>query len=351
MHNEGVIREEIQARYRSLMAISDSQIQQIDVLADVISAAFKAGRKIYAFGNGGSAAEAQHFTTELIGRFKENRISLPAISLCSDSSALTCIANDFGFDFVFSRQVEGLVEHGDVVVGFTTSGSSRNVLAGLESARKVGAKAVLITGERKIPEIGLDNMIIQLGGFETAIIQESHLMLIHILSELIEIKMELKKPLLSKSHPRVISDREFKHEMLPENGQIVWVNGCFDILHEGHLLLLDNARRAGGYLVVGINSDQSVRKLKGETRPLIAEMNRARLIAGLFFVDLVIIFSGEDPLEILSAVRPSIVIKGEDYRETNFIERVFLEEIGCEIRFTGHIQGVSSSEIISNFTN
>ena len=344
-----VIREEIEARYRSLMAISDSQIQEIDELAVAIAEAFKAGKRVYAFGNGGSAAEAQHFTTELIGRFKENRMSLPAISLCSDSSAMTCIANDFGFDSVFSRQVEGLAEEGDVVIGFTTSGSSRNVLAGLDSARKLGSLAVLITGERKNPNTALADLIIQIGGHETALIQESHLMLIHILSELIEVKLELKKRALIKSNPRIIHDYEFKHELLPENREIVWINGCFDILHEGHLMLLDHARRAGGYLVVGINSDLSVKKLKGNSRPLRPEINRARTIAELFFVDLVIIFSGENPEDILKLIRPSIVIKGEVYRDTNFKEREFLKEIDCDIRFTGHFEGVSSSEIINSF--
>lgn len=344
-----MIREEIQARYRSLVAISDLQIQQIEELAELITDAFKAGNRIYAFGNGGSAAEAQHFTTELIGRFKENRVPLPAISLCSDSSALTCIANDFGFDAVFSRQVEGLVKQGDVVIGFTTSGSSRNILEGLDAGRKMGGKSVLITGERKLLNTDLADLVVQIGGFETAIIQESHLMLIHILSELIEVKMELKKPIFSKVNPRIIYDYEFKKEMLPERREIVWVNGCFDILHEGHLMLLDNARRAGGYLVVGVNSDISVKHLKGDTRPLIPEMNRARTISELFFVDLVIIFSSEDPLEILSEVRPSIAIKGDVYRDANFKEQDFLIAIGCDIRFTAHIEGISSSKIISNF--
>lgn len=344
-----VIREEIEARYRSLMAISDSQILQIDELAVAIAEAFKAGHRVYAFGNGGSAAEAQHFTTELIGRFKENRISLPAISLCSDSSAMTCIANDFGFDSVFSRQVEALAEEGDVVIGFTTSGISKNVLAGLDSARKLGSLAVLITGERKNPNADLADLVIQIGGHETALIQESHLMLIHILSELIEVKMELKKRELSKSNPRIIRDYEFKHDLLPQDRKIVWINGCFDILHEGHLMLLDQARRTGGYLVVGINSDLSVKKLKGESRPVRPEISRARTVAELFFVDLVIIFSGENPEEILNLVRPSVAIKGDVYRETDFKEREFLQQIGCDIRFTGHFEGVSSSEIISNF--
>ena len=343
-----VIRREIETRYRQLLAISDSQIEQIETLAKGIADALKSGKTLYAFGNGGSAAEAQHFTTELIGRFKENRKSLPAISLCSDISAITCIANDFGYDAIFSRQVEGLVKEGDFVVGFTTSGNSKNVLAGLDAARKMGGVAILITGQNPLAMNDLADIVIPIGGNETAIIQESHLMLIHILSELIELNLELKLPPVENQSPRIIYDYDLKREFLPNHKSIVWVNGCFDILHEGHLLLLSTASRAGSFLIVGINSDSSIKKLKGDSRPVIAEMSRARTLAQLPFVDLVVIFSQEDPREILKMVRPNVVLKGDNYRTENFKEKDFLLEINCDIRFTPHIEGVSSSALIRN---
>jgi len=134
----------MRARYREFLSIGDVQIDLVHSLADAISKAFILGHRVYAFGNGGSAAQAQHFTAELIGRFKGNRKSLPTISLCTDTAAMTAISNDFGFNFVFSRQVESLVGSGDVVIGFTTSGTSPNVLAGLAEAKKRGALAVLI---------------------------------------------------------------------------------------------------------------------------------------------------------------------------------------------------------------
>jgi D-sedoheptulose 7-phosphate isomerase len=343
-----VIRREIQSRYRQLLAISDSQILQIEVLATEISEAFKAGKRLYAFGNGGSAAEAQHFTTELIGRFKGNRKSLPAISLCSDSSALTCIANDFGFDEIFSRQVQGLVENGDVVVGFTTSGKSRNVLAGLDAAKELGGITALVTGNEKVNSQNSADIIFEIGGHETAIIQESHLMLIHILCELIEIHLGFKLEAPRPKSTKIIYDYQFEPKLLPDLGSIVWVNGCFDILHEGHLMLLNIATRAGRQLVVGINSDTSVKKLKGDSRPYISEMKRARTIAQLPYVDLIIIFSQKDPLEILKQVRPNVVIKGGIYQDVNFKEKDFLLEIGCEILYTSHIPDISTSQIIAN---
>ena len=160
--------------------------------------------------------------------------------------------------------------------------------------------------------------------------------------------MELKLPPVENQSPRVIYDYDLKKESLPIHKSIVWVNGCFDILHEGHLLLLSTASRAGSFLIVGINSDSSIKKLKGESRPVIGEMSRARTLAQLPFVDLVVIFSQEDPREILKVVRPNVVLKGNNYRTENFKEKEFLLEINCDIRFTPHIEGVSSSALIRN---
>ncbi len=343
-----VISTEIQRRYRQLLSTSDSQILQIENLAREISNAFENGKRIYAFGNGGSAAEAQHFTTELIGRFKGNRKSLPAMSLCSDSSALTCIANDFGYDEIFSRQVEGLVKDGDVVVGFTTSGKSQNVISGLNAAKNLGGLSVLITGCNRVDSSDLADIILEIGGQETAIIQEVHLMIIHILCELIENNLRLKPFIAKLPVSKIIMENQFERELLENSQSRVWVNGCFDILHEGHLMLLNNASRAGDQLVVGLNSDLSVKKLKGENRPFISEMERARTIAQLPFVDHVVIFSDTNPLEILKQVQPNVVVKGGMYKEKNFEERDFLLGIGCQIIYTEQIPNMSTTRIIQN---
>jgi rfaE bifunctional protein nucleotidyltransferase chain/domain len=344
-----VLSREIQRRYRELLAISDSQIEQVEDLAREISSAIQNGKRIYAFGNGGSAAEAQHFTTELIGRFKGNRRSLPAISLSSDSSALTCIANDFGYDKVFSRQVEGLVQDGDVVVGFTTSGKSANVLEGLITAKSLGGFSVLVTGDHQSESSKLADIVLEIGGEETAIIQEIHLMVIHVLCELIEVYLGLKSEGTIISNKKVLYESEFNAELLSDSKSRVWVNGCFDILHEGHLLLLNTASRAGTELIVGLNSDSSVKSLKGQGRPVISEVRRARTIAQLPFVDLVIIFESDNPLEVLRLVRPNVVVKGGSYAEAYFVEKEFLSEINCQVIFTEQIPDLSTTRIIQEF--
>ena len=137
------------------------------------------GQKLLAFGNGGSATQASHLVGELIGRFKENRQPYPAIALSSDAASVTCIANDFGYDSLFARQVEALAEPGDVVVGITTSGRSQNVLRGLALAQKAGATAIALTGAAGLVDGSADH-VVAVPSTVTAHIQELHLMVIHV---------------------------------------------------------------------------------------------------------------------------------------------------------------------------
>ena len=137
------------------------------------------GGKILAFGNGGSATQANHLVEELIGRFKETRRALPAISLVGDAGVITCIANDFGYGALFERQVEALAVRGDAVVGITTSGRSENVLRGLNAAKGRGATTIALCGKNGL-ESGEADHIVAVPSEVGAYIQEVHLMLIHV---------------------------------------------------------------------------------------------------------------------------------------------------------------------------
>lgn len=137
------------------------------------------GHKVIAFGNGGSAAQASHLATELIGRFKMTRQPFPAIALASDAGAVTCITNDFSYAELFERQVEALAQAGDICFGFTTSGRSENVRRGLSKARERGAVTVAVTGSAGI--VGGDaDYVIAVPSDVTAHVQEVHLMLLHV---------------------------------------------------------------------------------------------------------------------------------------------------------------------------
>ncbi len=153
---------------------------------ELLASALRGKGKLLIFGNGGSAADAQHFSAELVNRFRVDRPGLPAIALTTDSSTLTSIANDADFESVFSRQVEALGAPGDVAVGITTSGSSPNVLKGVEAARASGLKTLGLSGRDggKLPP--LVDLCLTVPHRETSRIQEVHGLLIHIFCEMIE---------------------------------------------------------------------------------------------------------------------------------------------------------------------
>ena len=148
-------------------------------LADRICDSLGRGGKLIAFGNGGSAAEAQHFAGELLGRFRDTRRPLPAMALSTDPSVVTCIANDFSYDDLFARQVTGLAAAPDIVVGISTSGRSENVVRGLRAAREVGATAVAWTGADPGPAGEAADMVLAVPSSTTARVQEMHTLLMH----------------------------------------------------------------------------------------------------------------------------------------------------------------------------
>ncbi len=169
--------------------LSPQIVESLARTVDVVSAAFKRKKHVYLFGNGGSAADAQHIAAELAGRFKLDRPALPAIALTTNSSSLTAIGNDLGYDRVFARQLEGLLRPGDVVFAVSTSGSSPNVLAAVRLAKKRGAAVVGMTGRqggalRKL--LGRGDVLIAAPSNNTPRVQECHCLAGHVICHLVE---------------------------------------------------------------------------------------------------------------------------------------------------------------------
>ena len=144
------------------------------------------GGVVYTFGNGGSAADAQHLTGELVGHFRRHRRALPAVTLSTDASAMTCIANDYSYDDVFERQVEALARPGDVVVAFTTTGRSPNVVAGLAAARARRATTLLFAGGDGEPARVHADHVLLVPSKSTQRIQEMHTLMLHLISEMVD---------------------------------------------------------------------------------------------------------------------------------------------------------------------
>ncbi len=170
---------------RTLHALAEIR-PAIDAAGRLILETLRHDKKLLICGNGGSAAEAGHFSTELVGRYQKNRAALPAIALSADGSLLTCIGNDYGYDQVFSRQIAGLAQPGDLVVVLTSSGNSGNIITALHEADKLGLKSVAFLGRGGGKAKGLATCDLIIPSQSGAACQEAHLFLIHHFCELID---------------------------------------------------------------------------------------------------------------------------------------------------------------------
>ncbi len=169
--------------HRALAGAMDALLPAVREVTERLCAVYAGGGRLYSFGNGGSAADAQHLAGELIGRYRRERRPLPAVALSVDPSVVSCIANDYAWEDVFARQVEALAGPADMVVGFTTSGRSPNVVNGLAAARARGATTVLFTGGDGGPAREHADVSLVVPSTTTARIQEMHLLMLHLVSD------------------------------------------------------------------------------------------------------------------------------------------------------------------------
>ena len=177
-----IILESIQVKEGLLKA----DVSAILRISELIIESLKKGGKLIIFGNGGSASDAQHIAAELVGRFKKDRPALPAIALTTNTSIITAIANDFGYEVVFARQIEALAGKLDIALGISTSGKAKNVALGIKQAKKMGLKTIALTGGDggEITKLADISLVVPSG--VTARIQEAHILIGHIICELIE---------------------------------------------------------------------------------------------------------------------------------------------------------------------
>jgi len=163
-----------------------SLLNIIEKSAKMISASISHNKKIISFGNGGSAADAQHFVAEFVGRFQKERKSLPAIAFTTDTSIITSISNDYSYDKIFERQCESLANKDDIVLAISTSGNSKNVILGAKMAKKNGAKIISLTGRKNTQLTKLSDISIQVPSTSTPRIQEAHRLILHLICSSVE---------------------------------------------------------------------------------------------------------------------------------------------------------------------
>ncbi len=184
--SQNQIKEQLLASASVLEEMSRSLTEEIKKAAGLIVEAIKGGGKLVLFGNGGSAADAQHIAAEIVGRFKSHRRGLPAIALTTNASILTAVSNDFGYETVFARQVEALGRPEDVFVGISTSGNSPNILLALDWANQLGGKTIALTGARRGKLDKVADLVIKIPSEDTPRIQEGHIAVGHIICGLVE---------------------------------------------------------------------------------------------------------------------------------------------------------------------
>ncbi len=173
------------SQHRKALDSLTEQQDKVQRIAELVTASLRAGGKVLLMGNGGSAADAQHIAAELVGRFQADRPAFAAMALTTDTSVLTSVGNDYGFEEIFARQVDGLARAGDVVIGISTSGNSANVVRGIESARQRECITVGFLGEAGKLATMVDQALV-IPGFSTARVQEMHILAGHLLCELVE---------------------------------------------------------------------------------------------------------------------------------------------------------------------
>ena len=179
---ENQLRASAELKRKMADTVVDSMLQAIETVIH----ALQSGGKVLLCGNGGSAADSQHIAAELVGRFKKDRKGMPAIALTTDTSILTSVANDFGYEEIFRRQVEALGEQGDVLIGISTSGRSKNVVLAIQKAREMGIVTIALIGEAMGPVSDAADITVSIPSTDTPRIQEGHITFGHILCDLVE---------------------------------------------------------------------------------------------------------------------------------------------------------------------
>jgi len=184
-----LIQRSLQEHLEAIQALLQTKLTEIELAGAVLREALSEGHKILLCGNGGSAADAQHIAAELVGRYELPRRAWPAIALTTDTSALTALSNDFGYEDVFARQIEALAGAGDVLLALSTSGASANVIKAAETASRLGCKTIALTGGAGEPLASLCDLAVVVPSLRTSRIQEAHITIGHLWCELIDAEL------------------------------------------------------------------------------------------------------------------------------------------------------------------
>ncbi|GAB4270442.1 MAG: hypothetical protein Kow0029_07180 [Candidatus Rifleibacteriota bacterium] len=317
--------------------------------AELVSATLKKGNKLIVCGNGGSAADAEHLAGEIVGRFGFDRPSLPCISLCNPSATFTAIANDYGYENVFKRQLQGFAQPGDVLIGISTSGNSANVVEAFKLAAELQIKSIALTGSKDSKLSELADITLRSPSDKTPRIQEIHGVIIHSLCRAVEEMLFPEKATETLPAKKLItSDEVAILAQAVKPYKTVFTNGCFDILHPGHVYVLNEARKLGDLLILGLNTDESIKRLKGPDRPYHRFADRVTVLSALCCVDYIVGFAEDTPQKLIEAITPKILVKGGDYSEATIVGADWVKQHGGEVKVVPLLANHSTTGILKN---
>jgi D-sedoheptulose 7-phosphate isomerase len=183
---ETLLKRSLREHLDSVQALADSKLIEIEEAGELICRTLSGGHKVLLCGNGGSAADAQHIAAELVGRYEQQRRAFPAIALTTDTSALTALSNDYGYEEVFARQVQALATQGDLLIGISTSGKSPNVIRAVEQAKALGCKTIALTGADGEPLSSICDLAVSVPAQRTSRVQEAHITIGHLWCEMVD---------------------------------------------------------------------------------------------------------------------------------------------------------------------
>ena len=254
---------------------------------------------------------------------------------------------------MFRRQVEALGRPGDVLIAITTSGTSKNVVAAADAARALGVKVIGLTGARGRAFVDACDAGVVVPSGDTARIQECHIAIGHVWCAQVDAGYGAAHPAPVAAAPKLY-DLDgvvaFRERCRAHKRTVAWTNGVFDVLHVGHLQSLRAARGFADVLIVGVNSDASVRGNKGPSRPIFPAAERCELLAALECVDAITVFDAPTPVEVLTAVRPDVHVKGADYAPPHgkpIPEAALVASWGGKVEFVPLVPGRSSTDTLA----
>ncbi|HNW36945.1 MAG TPA: D-glycero-beta-D-manno-heptose 1-phosphate adenylyltransferase, partial [Candidatus Ozemobacteraceae bacterium] len=343
--------EDLAALRRTLGSVSDGLGDRFGQAAMLLCTSLSTGGQVLVCGNGGSASDAEHMVGELTGRFLYDRPPLAGIALTCGSAAITAIGNDYGYEEIFRRQVLALGRRGDILVAISTSGNSKNAVKAADAAHERDMRVIAITGPADSALSAIADVTLRAPSPETPRIQEVHAALIHSLCRIVEATLFPEKAKPAMPAGRILSGTEIDRlakATAAAKLRMVFTNGCFDILHPGHVALLQSSRAEGDLLVVGLNTDDSVHRLKGPSRPFHPFHDRASVLSALACVDYVIGFEEDTPLELITRIVPSILVKGGDYTRDTIVGADVVEAAGGRVVVYPLVEGHSTTRILNS---